>query len=268
MVKQHRPGTDGEALAVRLGLAADPALAHVLVAPLEPRVLTAAEAGVPDDAARPLVSLWPLVEVLDPETSFDRPDALPWAEVGALAARLHRVHRAAGHIPPAGTAARLARALTYLDDAERAGADLAEAARAVRSAARTLPESRSVTTTLVHGDLHLGQLARVGGGWRLIDIEDLGLGDPTDDLGRLAGFRAAGLLPDADWSAVLDGYRRAGGPAVPPDGDPWPALDRAAREAVVVAAAAALREVLLRGSRLDESGQALVVTCARIAGIR
>jgi hypothetical protein len=45
----------------------------------------------------------------------------------------------------------------------------------------------------------LGQL-----GWRLgalvlIDVDDLGVGDPAADLARPAGFWAAGLLPDGDW---------------------------------------------------------------------
>ena len=48
--------------------------------------------------------------------------------------------------------------------------------------------------TLVHGDWHLGQLARVDAEWRLLDIDDVGLGDPAWDLGRPAGFWAAGLL--------------------------------------------------------------------------
>jgi len=50
------------------------------------------------------------------------------------------------------------------------------------------------------------------------------------------GFWAAGLIPDEDWSAFLDAYRDADGPALL-SGDPWPVLDPFARAAVVQAAA-------------------------------
>jgi aminoglycoside phosphotransferase (APT) family kinase protein len=89
---------------------------------------------------------------------------------------------------------------------------------------------------LVHGDFHLGQLGRHDGRWVLIDVDDLGVGDPLWDLARPAGFWAAGLVPDADWYAFLDGYRAGGGTALPA-GDPWPALEPFARAAVVAAAA-------------------------------
>jgi aminoglycoside phosphotransferase (APT) family kinase protein len=90
----------------------------------------------------------------------------------------------------------------------------------------------------VHGDWHLGQLGRrsVNAPWILIDVDDLGVGDPAWDLARPAGFWAAGLIPDDDWAAFLRSYRDAGGPAVP-HGDPWPVLDPFARAAVIQAAA-------------------------------
>jgi hypothetical protein len=55
-------------------------------------------------------------------------------------------------------------------------------------------------------------------------------------LARPAGFWAAGLIPDDDWTQFLDAYRDTGGPAVL-EGDPWPVLDAFARAAVVCAAA-------------------------------
>ena len=67
------------------------------------------------------------------------------------------------------------------------------------------------------------------------------LGDPAWDLARPAGFWAAGLLDDEAWTTFLAAYRESGGPAVPADGDPWPALDLPARAAVLVAAVQALR---------------------------
>lgn len=115
---------------------------------------------------------------------------------------------------------------------------------AVRRALVTLPDSvwraGSATrpVTLVHGDWHLGQLGRLPdtAPWLLIDVDDLGVGDPAWDLARPAGLWAAGLMPDDDWMAFIDSYRAAGGPAVP-DGDPWEVLEPFARAAVVQAAA-------------------------------
>jgi aminoglycoside phosphotransferase (APT) family kinase protein len=101
--------------------------------------------------------------------------------------------------------------------------------------------------TLVHGDFHLGQLGRRAGPWVLLDVDDLGAGDPAWDLARPAGFWAAGLIPDDDWAAFVDSYRDAGGAALPA-GDPWPVLDPFARAAVVQAAAHQPDDELLRAA--------------------
>ncbi|CQD02141.1 phosphotransferase family protein [Mycolicibacterium conceptionense] len=94
-------------------------------------------------------------------------------------------------------------------------------------------------------------MGRHGGHWRLIDVDDLGLGDPAWDLARPAGFWAAGLIPDADWLSFLDAYRDAGGPALPA-GDPWPVLEPFARAAVIHAAAT------------DPDDELLTAACARM----
>jgi aminoglycoside phosphotransferase (APT) family kinase protein len=114
-------------------------------------------------------------------------------------------------------------------------------------------------TTLVHGDWHLGQLGRRAGTWVLIDVDDLGVGDPVWDLARPAGFWAAGLIPDGEWAAFLEAYRDAGGPAVP-QGDPWPVLDPFARAAVIHAAASGVAH-----GDDDETQSALLAACARMA---
>jgi aminoglycoside phosphotransferase (APT) family kinase protein len=165
------------------------------------------------------------------------PDALPWAEAGRLLALLHR-EPTGGFALPHGGPARLARALARLgqgpdaDMIRRAAAGLTTAPAAGRPA------------TLVHGDFHLGQLGQFDGVSVLIDIDDLGVSDPAADLARPAGFWAAGLLPDGDWHEFLDGYRKAGGSAVPA-GDPWQVLEPLARVAVVAAAANAPDELLI-----------------------
>ncbi|MFD8691825.1 hypothetical protein [Streptomyces sp. NPDC059651] len=126
VAKAHAADTDTAALSVRLGLAADPGLAGVLLAPLpvrpgaEPDGLGVEPDGLgvgpdgsgvePDGsgAASPYltelhgrpVTLWPYGEPVDPGD----PDDAPWEEAAVLLARLHRVrpvpvqsrHRAPG----------------------------------------------------------------------------------------------------------------------------------------------------------------------------
>lgn len=212
--KLHRPDTDPRALTVRLGIAAR---SECLLSPLS---------AVPEPVADRWRTRWPRVETLAPQ-----PESVPWAQAGQLLARLHREplpHRA----PPHGWPHRLRRAV----DALRGGEPT------LRRAAAALPDavwragSVDRPTTLVHGDFHLGQLGRHDSGWILLDVDDVGAGDPAWDLARPAGFWAAGLIPDADWTRFVDAYRAAGGSALP-DGDPWPVLDAFARAAVVQAAA-------------------------------
>ena len=224
IVKLHGAGTDPGRLRLRLHALTEPDLDRVWIQPLRFAPLTA-----PGDR---LATVWPRVSVL---STVDRP---PWAEAGALLARLHRLPPAAG-LPRLGALSRLARASEHLRLTDRADlrwlADLA-AGLAERLAAPGL-------ATPAHGDFHLGQLGHtpLRRSWKLLDVDDFGLGDPAWDLARPAGFWAAGLLPDDAWQAFLSGYREAGGPAVPPTGDPWPRLDLPARAAVVIAAVQALR---------------------------
>ncbi|MGH3675015.1 MAG: aminoglycoside phosphotransferase family protein [Mycobacterium sp.] len=238
--KLHRPGTDPRALAARLGIAAE---ADSLLTPL---------AAAPDRIGTRLRTRWPLVEIVVPQ-----PECVPWAEAGRLLASLHG-ETVAKRPPPQGWPQRLRRAVETLrqtghgDTIRRAAAGLpSEVLR---------PGSEDRPRTLVHGDWHLGQLGRRSptAPWVLIDIDDLGVGDPVWDLARPAGFWAAGLLPDADWHTLLESYLAAGGVAIPTD-DPWPVLEPFARAAVVVAAAAGLTH-----DEDDEAQEALVAACARM----
>ncbi|MGZ8813200.1 MAG: phosphotransferase family protein [Mycobacterium sp.] len=231
--KLHRPGTDPRQLATRLRIAA------ASQALLSPRSVQPERAG---DRWR---SIWPYVETVVPQ-----PEYLPWAEAGGLLARLHR-EEPAGRIPSHGWPQRLRRAMDALREQPDA---------TVRRAAAALPDavwragSPDRPATVVHGDFHLGQLGRsdAGAPWLLIDVDDLGVGDPAWDLARPAGFWAAGLIPDDDWTAFVDAYRDADGPALP-GGDPWTVLEPFARAAVVQAAA---------HHRDDEL---LLAACARMA---
>ncbi|GAA0924026.1 aminoglycoside phosphotransferase family protein [Streptomyces thermoalcalitolerans] len=256
VAKAHAPRTDATGLALRLTTAAR--LSGVLLPPL-----TRAPAVLHDR----LVTFWPYGTPVDPNA----PDAAPWEAAATLLARLHR-SPAPPALPPMRGPAKAARAVARL----RATAPGHPAARAVLRAwaglpawARDeapMPDSR----TVCHGDLHLGQLVRhpaPDGPWQLIDVDDLGTGVPAWDLGRPAAWYACGLLAPEEWSRFLTAYRTAGGPAVPAEGDPWPALDVPARALTVQTAALAVAKATAADRPLDETEQAVVDACDRMSGI-
>lgn len=269
VAKAHAADPAAEQLAARLRIAAHPLLHRILLAPLPctgpgPDGLLGA---LPD--GRPM-SLWPYGTPVDP----DDPDAAPWEAVGALLARLHRVPVAAlpGPVPPMRGPAKAAAAVERM---RRAGAAGTAEARAVEQAWARLPGwVRGAAEpprggVLCHGDLHLGQMvrhpARGGGPWQLIDVDDLGLGDPAWDLARPAAWFAAGVLPGTDWGRFLDAYRTAGGTAVPADADPWQVLDVPARALTVQITALALAKAAAGRRELDEVERAVADACLRVA---
>jgi len=230
--KLHRPGTDPRALAARLRVAAASDCF------LDPLTL------VPDRVGTRWMTRWPRVETVVPQ-----PHDLPWAEAGRLLARLH-TERFAARNPANGWPQRMRRAV----DAARHH-DVVRCAAAALPDAAWRPGSPDRPSTLVHGDWHLGQLGRrtAQSPWLLIDVDDLGVGDPAWDLARPAGFWAAGLIPDSDWATFVGAYCDAGGPADPS------ALEPFARAAVVQAAAGGVAH-----GDDDETQAALIDACARM----
>lgn len=236
VLKAHQSGTDGSDLARRLGIAAHPALRGILLPPKDVR---------PTPVGDRWVTLWPEGTPVSPD-----PDTAPWSEAGELLAALHQVEvDLLGAVPRAHTYARMADTVAEL--ASLATPDAVTVSRAWASVPAPRAERR-----LVHGDWHLGQLVARDGHWLLIDIDDLGLGDPAWDLGRIAGFWAAGLLPADAWPLFLGAYRNAGGPA----GRTWSEVDAPARAYLAHGAARAL----LSARDLDEVDQAMIAACHRM----
>lgn len=246
VVKVHHERTDESALSDRLEAASAPALSELVVQPLTP------EPG--RSPAGLLVTAWPLVDTLTPDDPV-----MPWREAGVLLARLHQAPLPP-LLPPQGGPDRLARAVDRTRAAGRPAVLRDVGERLLAGLGKPAGRHPGRPVTVVHGDWHLGQLARTPTGWRLIDLDDLGVGDPAWDLARPAGFWAAGLLDDESWEVLLTAYRDAGGPAVPVTGDPWPALDLPARCAVFVAA--------VRELRLEDRGHASDTAATLLAACR
>lgn len=224
IVKLHGAGTDAGRLARRLHSIGAVDMDRLWIQPLR-------FAPIPAPGER-LATIWPRVTVL---STIDHP---PWTDVGTLLARLHLMPVTVD-APRLGGHSRLARAVAEL---RRPGREsLGWLAGRGDDLARRLADPPR--TTLAHGDFHLGQLGHtpLRRSWKLLDVDDFGVGDPAWDLARPAGFWKAGLLDEDSWATLLGAYRDAGGPAVPPTGDPWPALELTAAAALVVAAVQALR---------------------------
>jgi len=256
VLKAHARGADPVALAARLAAASGPALAGVLLAPLSAR---------PERVQQRLVSVWPHGTTVPVD-----PARVPWAPAAALLARLHIAARDCG-LPSSGAPRRIA------DPLSRPLRPSPEAAT-VHAAWNTLPAwvrgqaSAPGPLTVTHGDWHLGQLiAPTGGGWRLADVDDLGIGPPVWDFARIAALRAVGVVHEQEFQNFLDAYWAAGGPALRPGtgdaADPagWAALDAVTRAEVVSTTARRLARADAGHESPDDLTTDLLQMCARLA---
>lgn len=128
------------------------------------------------------------------------------AALGALVARLQEVD-------PGGLGARQGRVADALGHARLLAAvaptlrgPLDELCRAFRDA---LPRVRDRSVVTVHGDLHEGQLIVSGDGaiTGLLDVDDVGVGDPVDDLATVIGhlrFRLATSVSTTSAARLAD----------------------------------------------------------------
>ena len=242
IVKLHGEGTDRERLRRRLHCIGGTDMDRLWIQPL-----VYAPIAAPGDR---LATVWPRVTVL---STIDRP---PWADTGSLLARLHNMP-ITDDPPRLGGHSRLRRATDHLRT--DGPADLGWLVDIGESLAAGL--EHPARATLAHGDFHLGQLGHtpLRRSWKLLDVDDFGVGDPAWDLARPAGFWAADLLADEAWHTFLSAYRAAGGPAVPADGDPWPALELPARAAILIATVQALRT-----PHSEDTARALLAACRRM----
>jgi hypothetical protein len=305
---------DLDELAVRLRIAAHPLLTGILLPPL---TTVGASAGEHPYMRPPHLydgrpaTLWPRGRPVDP----DAPEAAPWEAAGTLLARLHSVSTEAlgaqlpRAVPPMRGPRKAARALKRMRAAlarrDATGAPppaLKDAASAVEAAWANLPawcrdehsaDRPSPVSALCHGDFHLGQLVRHpadGGDWQLIDVDDMGLGDPAWDLARPAAWFATGLLPAESWQRFLYAYESTAygstaygsaahesaayesaaetstvGPLGAGPGTWPPRLDAAARALTVQTAALAVAKAHNARRPLDEAETACAEACRRIA---
>ncbi|WP_406316366.1 phosphotransferase [Streptosporangium sp. NBC_01639] len=249
VVKAHAPGAEEAPLVERMRAVAHPALRGIMLGPVTEEVMVVRDR---------LVTVWPAGVPVD----HDAPDAAPWEESARLLARLHAVP--AGALPPLPAAGGPARVGTTV--ARLTGDSAAE--RVVRRAMACLPPLDAGPRSTTHGDWHMGQLVRTGDGWILIDVDDLGVGDPAWDLARPAAWFAAGLLDPEVWHRFLGAYRAAGGHAAGAGGDPWERLDLPAQAMTVQLTAAALANAEREGRPPDEVEQVLLDTCERIIRLR
>ncbi len=245
VVKSHRSGTTD--LPARVAVAS--AHSDLLLAPLAPvREISGC-----------LVSVWPAGRPVDPAD----PASVPWEEAARLLAELHARPPLPG-LPRQRAPIRVHEVLAR---------DLPEdhpATPAVRRAYACLPPvlEPDGRDRIVHGDFHLGQLVRYDGAWRLIDLDDLGRGDPVWDLARPAAFFASGVLDPVIWSRFLDAYREHGGSALDGDpGDPWDRLDIPARALAIQTAARCVSHAVDENRQLDAYESALIATCDRIGSL-
>ncbi|SNS65571.1 Phosphotransferase enzyme family protein [Actinomadura meyerae] len=235
-----------------------PFLARIRLAATLPDLLLG-PAGAPLTVDGRTVTIASYGDPVDPN------QALPWEEGARLLAALH-AEAVPADAPHWGRPTRVARLISQVGEGP--------APDAVKRAFATLPawirgeedEPPARTQHLIHGDWHLGQMVRARDGrWRLIDIEDLGRGDPAWDLARPAALYSAGVLHPDEWTRFLGAYTAAGGPAVPAQGDPWTSLDIPARSLAIQIAATCVISAERDDRALDGPEQAMIDACVRIS---
>ncbi len=262
VVKAHAPGTSASELRARMSLLASGPLSEIFLAPLHAEVWTVAD--------QRFATLWPIGSPVDEQLA-----TAPWQQAATLLARLHQAPLPQPQDFEAPSCRAPIKVQTVIAQLKLEHAGRPDSfTSTVMDAAETLrpvDDPADSMRTLVHGDWHFGQLLALNQSgkklWRLIDPDDMGIGDPAWDLARPAAFFAAGLIPPEVWFSFLKTYQASGGPAVFDIHDPWPRLERPARALLIQCAASAV----LRSRRLQrplaEAEYALIEACRRMTRV-
>ncbi|RZA26743.1 MAG: aminoglycoside phosphotransferase family protein [Proteobacteria bacterium] len=259
VMKAHAHFTNSQDLRARLNIVSMEPWNQVFLKPLRQDVF-----DLGDDR---VATAWPLARVLD-----ENQNTIPWEHAAWVLAKLHSIpidKKAFSFEPPKSRAVtRVKLALAQLRDVPEDDRDAVW--RTIDDSQKTLDlsEGADQPTHWVHGDWHLGQIVDISFGsqpnLRLIDMEDMGIGNAAWDLARPAAFFAAGLLSAEDWHLFLDTYQNEGGRALPRGEDPWLTLDNPARSLVVQCAANAWIKAKEENRSFRDDEQLLIDACERI----
>jgi fructosamine-3-kinase len=160
-----------------------------------------------------------------------------WYQLGAVLATLHAAPLAG--LDGFDRAQRLFESGKKLTKLENAGLATAAGARnAWRHCAAAVDHLPPAAAVLLHGDLHLGQLARSGDRIALFDFDEVVMGPAEQDLASLRvsveSTGAAGSAIERAFASVLAGYGAAGGRPPHDDALDWhyrlQQIDRAYRD--------------------------------------
>jgi hypothetical protein len=262
VVKAHAPGTSASELRARLSLLLSESLSEIFLAPLHAEIWTVSD--------QRFASLWPVGIPVDEQLA-----TAPWQQAAGLLARLHQVPLPKLQdleVPGCRASIKVQAVISQLKQEHVRSPDaFTTAILAAAETLRPVDDPADSMRTLVHGDWHFGQLLALNPSgkrmWRLIDPDDMGVGDPAWDLARPAAFFAAGLIPPDVWLSFLKTYRASGGSGFLDIHEPWPRLESPARAVLIQCAASAV----LRSRRLQRplaaAEYALIAACRRMARV-
>lgn len=209
-----------------------------------------------------LFTVWPAAETHLPNSV----DQFEWVESAQLLASLHNLSvRTKRLVRPAGWLGRLGHLKTKIE-ACRAFPD---ERKTLLAALETLPRFSSTTwhennTSLVHGDWHPGQVVRSSNQLKLIDCDDVGLGNPMWDLARVAGWSLAGVISHEVWTSFFNHYAAARQLTNQQIETVWQNLELPARAATILSAATGVIHAEKEQRDLEDYEKELFESCQRI----
>lgn len=209
-----------------------------------------------------LLTLWPAAHTFLPASV----EQFEWVESAQLLAKLHSLSIPSSRlVRPAGWLSRLGRLKSKIETSHAFPAEK----KTLLAALATLPRLGSTcwhmhTTSLIHGDWHPGQVARSGHELKLIDSDDVGLGDPMWDLARVAGWSLAGVISNEVWNTFFSHYAAARLLNKQQIETVWQNLELPARAAAILSAATGMLHAEKEQRELEDYEKELLESCQRI----